>query len=298
MTCDERKERFWAYLEQETTAEETAEIEAHLTHCAACREEMELQREMKQALASLPDEELPIAYHAELMQKLRAENRCKPIYRRKQLGLIAAAALVLVAAGGTKGLLAMRGQQNAVIEQVISGTAEDTVLSAGAPEEKTAEADTLDTETAKMQAKDESDLPRYVAAPEQTEGITEKTTKQATKQATEQATEDTMENEVVLSSGAPRSVVQEDSLTLLAEDETAALQAIRAAIEQYGGAEEDAADGVIQAVIPALYYSDFLAEIGTLGEVQELSQAEEDGAPHTIRISVITEASGGETQDE
>lgn len=294
MTCNEIKEQLWAYLEQETTVEETAEIEAHLTHCAACREEMELQREMKQALASLPDEELPIAYHAELMQKLRAENRRKPIYRRKQLGLIAAAALVLVAAGGTKGLLAMREQQNTVIEQVISGTAEeeteDALLSADVPEKKTAEADTLNTETAKMQAKDESNLPHYATVPEQTEGITEKTT--------EQATENMIENEVVLSSGAPRSVVQEDSLTLLAEDETAALQAIRAAIEQYGGAEEGTTDGVIQAVIPALYYSDFLAEIGKLGEVQELSQAEEDGAPHTIRISVITEVSGGETQDE
>lgn len=301
MTCDEVKERLWAYLEQETTAEETAEIEAHLAHCVACREELALQREIKQDLASLPDEELPATYHAELMQKLRAENRRKPFYRRRQLGLIAAAALVLVAAGGTNGLLAMREQQNAVIEQAMSGTtqtaedgAEDVVLSAGAPEKETAETDALDTETTKIRAEDKADLPLRAANPEETEGVTE----QATEKTTEQVIENPTENRV-FSSGAPRSAAQEeDSLTLLAEEETEALEAIRAAIEKYGGTEEEITDGTIQAVIPALYYSDFLAEIGTLGEVRELSQAEEDGAPHTIRISVVTEASGGEVQDE
>ena len=123
-------------------------------------------------------------------------------------------------------------------------------------------------------------------------------TEQATEKTTEQVIENPTENRV-FSSGAPRSAAQEeDSLTLLAEEKTEALEAIRAAIEKYGGTEEEITDGTIQAVIPALYYSDFLAEIGTLGEVRELSQAEEDGAPHTIRISVVTEASGGEVQDE
>ena len=187
MTCDEVKERLWAYLEQETTAEETTEIEAHLAHCMACREELALQREIKQDLASLPDEELPATYHAELMQKLRAENRRKPFYRRRQLGLIAAAALVLVAAGGTNGLLAMREQQNAVIEQAMSGTtqtaedeAEDVVLSAGAPEKETAETDALDTETTKIRAEDKADLPLRAANPEETEGVTEQATEKTT----------------------------------------------------------------------------------------------------------------------
>lgn len=312
MTCDEVKERLWAYLEQETTAEETTEIEAHLVHCVACREELALQREIKQALASLPDEELPATYHAELMQKLQAENRRKPFYRRRQLGLIAAAALVLVAAGGTNGLLAMREQQNAVIEQTMFGTtqaaedeAEDIVLSADVPEKKTAETDALDTETTKIRAEDKANLPLRAANPEQTEGVTKQTTEQTTEKTTEKITEKTTEQVIenttenlVFSSGAQRSAAQEDSLTLLVKEKTTALEAIRAAIEKYGGTEEEITDGAIQAVISALYYSDFLAEIGTLGEVRELSQAEEDGAPHTICISVVTEASGGEVQDE
>ena len=35
MNCDKVKELLWAYLENKTTAEETAEIETHLEGCAA-----------------------------------------------------------------------------------------------------------------------------------------------------------------------------------------------------------------------------------------------------------------------
>ena len=65
MNCDKVKELLWAYLENKTTAEETAEIETHLEGCAACREELAQQKEIKNALASLPDEELPEGYHTE-----------------------------------------------------------------------------------------------------------------------------------------------------------------------------------------------------------------------------------------
>ena len=75
MNCEKVKELLWAYLENKTTAEETAEIETHLEGCAACREELAQQKEIKNALASLPDEELPEGYHTELMQKLQAERK-------------------------------------------------------------------------------------------------------------------------------------------------------------------------------------------------------------------------------
>ncbi len=59
MNCDKVKELLWAYLENKTTAEETAKIETHLEGCAACREEeLAQQKKIKNALASLPDEEL------------------------------------------------------------------------------------------------------------------------------------------------------------------------------------------------------------------------------------------------
>ena len=86
MNCDKVKELLWAYLENKTTAEETAEIETHLEGCAACREELAQQKEIKNALASLPDEELPEGYHTELMQKLQAERKIVPFPAKKKHG--------------------------------------------------------------------------------------------------------------------------------------------------------------------------------------------------------------------
>ena len=39
MNCEKVKELLWAYLENKTTAEETAEIETHLEGCVACAAE-------------------------------------------------------------------------------------------------------------------------------------------------------------------------------------------------------------------------------------------------------------------
>ena len=137
MNCDKVKELLWAYLENKTTAEEAAEIETHLEGCAACREELAQQKEMKNALASLPDEELPEDYHTELMQKLQAERKVVPFpvkkkHGWKQMSMIAAAVLVVVVAGGTRGMLEMRQNQNEEIEQILF---EDTALMADTGEE-------------------------------------------------------------------------------------------------------------------------------------------------------------------
>ena len=131
------KELLWVYLENKTTAEETAEIEPHLEGCAACREELAQQKEIKNALASLPDEELPEDYHTELMQKLQAERKVVPFPAKKkhgwkQMSMIAAAVLVVVVAGGTRGMLEMRQNQNEEIEQILF---EDTALMADTGEE-------------------------------------------------------------------------------------------------------------------------------------------------------------------
>ena len=137
MNCDKVKELLWAYLENKTTAEETAEIETHLEGCAACREELAQQKEIKNALASLPDEELPEGYHTELMQKLQAERKIVPFPAKKkhgwkQMSMIAAAVLVVVVAGGTRGMLEMRQNQNEEIEQILF---ENTALTADTGEE-------------------------------------------------------------------------------------------------------------------------------------------------------------------
>ena len=71
MNCEAVKEMLWAYLEKETTAEETVKIEEHLKNCADCRKEWELQKEIMDSLQNIPDEALPEGYHIELMQKLK-----------------------------------------------------------------------------------------------------------------------------------------------------------------------------------------------------------------------------------
>ena len=127
MNCEAVREMLWAYLEKETTAEETVKIEEHLNRCAACREEFDLQKEMMETLAGLPEVELPEGYHAELMQKLRVETapnvvafpqkkKKQPMW--KQMSMVAAAVMVVVAAGGMNGMLEMKESQNAAVQEM------------------------------------------------------------------------------------------------------------------------------------------------------------------------------------
>lgn len=323
MNCDKVKELLWAYLENKTTAEETAEIETHLEGCAACREELAQQKEIKNALASLPDEELPEGYHTELMQKLQAERKVVPFPAKKKHGwkrmsMIAAAVLVVVVAGGTRGMLEMRQNQNEEIEQILF---EDTALMADTGEEA-AEQTAADSAT-ENDAAEKSDTKEDFSeqetkkvkkpvsqktAPKETTPK-ETTPKEATpKEATPKETAKsfwsdgaaTMPKAALYASEAENAVDSEtlvggtraadsnaaDSMTLQVEKRETALQAIRKSIEEAGGYEESSADDVIQAVIPVANYADFLEQVGKLGEIQALFQGEADGASHTINISV------------
>lgn len=323
MNCDKVKELLWAYLENKTTAEETAEIETHLEGCAACREELAQQKEMKNALASLPDEELPEGYHTELMQKLQAERKVVPFPAKKkhgwkQMSMIAAAVLVVVVAGGTKGMLEMRQNQNEEIEQILF---EDTALMADTGEEA-AEQTAADSAT-KNNAAEKSDTKEDFSEQEtkkakkpvsQKTAPKETTPKEATpKEATPKETtpketaksfrsegaatmpkaalyaseaENAMDSETLVSGTRAADSNAADSMTLQVEKKETALQAIRKSIEEAGGYEESSADDVIQAVIPVANYADFLEQVGKLGEIQALFQGEEDGASRTISISV------------
>ena len=323
MNCDKVKELLWAYLENKTTAEETAEIETHLEGCAACREELAQQKEIKNALASLPDEELPEDYHTELMQKLQAERKVVPFPAKKkhgwkQMSMIAAAVLVVVVAGGTRGMLEMRQNQNEEIEQILF---EDTALMADTGEEA-AEQTAADSAT-KNNAAEKSDTKEDFSEQEtkkakkpvsQKTAPKETTPKEATpKEATPKETtpketaksfwsegaatmpkvalyaseaENAMDSETLVSGTRAADSNAADSMTLQVEKKETALQAIRKSIEEAGGYEGSSADDVIQAVIPVANYADFLEQVGKLGEIQAFFQGEEDGASRTISISV------------
>lgn len=323
MNCDKVKELLWAYLENKTTAEETAEIETHLEGCAACREELAQQKEMKNALASLPDEELPEGYHTELMQKLQAERKVVPFPAKKkhgwkQMSMIAAAVLVVVVAGGTRGMLEMRQNQNEEIEQILfentaltadtgeeaaEQTAADSATESNAAEKSDTKEDFSEQETKKVKKP-----VSQKAAPKETapKGTTPKETtlKETTPKETAKSflpegaatmpkaalyaseAENAMDSETLVSGTRAADSNAADSMTLQVAEKETALQAIRKSIEEAGGYEGSSADDVIQAVIPAANYADFLEQVGKLGEIQALFQGEADGASHTISISV------------
>ena len=323
MNCDKVKELLWAYLENKTTAEETAEIETHLEGCAACREELAQQKEIKNALASLPDEELPEDYHTELMQKLQAERKVVPFPAKKkhgwkQMSMIAAAVLVVVVAGGTRGMLEMRQNQNEEIEQILF---EDTALMADTGEEA-AEQTAADSAT-ENNAAEKSDTKEDFSEQETKKAkkpVSQKTAPKATtpkeatpKEATPKETtpketaksfwsdgaatmpkaalyaseaENAVDSETLVSDTRAMDSNAADSMTLQVEKKETALQAIRKSIEEAGGYEGSSADDVIQAVIPVANYADFLEQVGKLGEIQAFFQGEEDGASRTISISV------------
>ena len=323
MNCDKVKELLWAYLENKTTAEETAEIETHLEGCAACREELAQQKEIKNALASLPDEELPEGYHTELMQKLQAERKIVPFPAKKkhgwkQMSMIAAAVLVVVVAGGTRGMLEMRQNQNEEIEQILfentaltadtgeeaaEQTAADSATESNAAEKSDTKEDFSEQETKKVKKP-----VSQKAAPKETapKGTTPKETtlKETTPKETAKSflpegaatmpkaalyaseAENAMDSETLVSGTRAADSNAADSMTLQVAEKETALQAIRKSIEEAGGYEGSSADDVIQAVIPAANYADFLEQVGKLGEIQALFQGEADGASHTISISV------------
>lgn len=323
MNCDKVKELLWAYLENKTTAEETAEIETHLEGCAACREELAQQKEIKNALASLPDEELPEGYHTELMQKLQAERKIVPFPAKKkhgwkQMSMIAAAVLVVVVAGGTRGMLEMRQNQNEEIEQILfentaltadtgeeaaEQTAADSATESNAAEKSDTKEDFSEQETKKVKKP-----VSQKAAPKETapKGTTPKETtlKETTPKETAKSflpegaatmpkaalyaseAENAMDSETLVSGTRAADSNAADSMTLQVAEKETALQAIRKSIEEAGGYEGSSADDVIQAVIPVANYADFLEQVGKLGEIQALFQGEADGASHTISISV------------
>lgn len=293
MNCDKVKELLWAYLENKTTAEETAEIETHLEGCAACREELAQQKEIKNALASLPDEELPEDYHTELMQKLQAERKVVPFPAKKkhgwkQISMIAAAVLVVVVAGGTRGMLEMRQNQNEEIEQILF---EDTALMADtgeeAAEQTAADSATENNAAGKSDTKEDfseqetkkakkpvsqKTAPKETTPKEATEATPKETTPKETAKSFwsdgaatmpkaalyASEAENAMDSETLVSGTRALDSNAADSMTLQVEKKETALQAIRKSIEEAGGYEESSADDVIQAVIPVANYADFL----------------------------------------
>ena len=159
MKCSQYQEKFWDYYDGTLTAEEAAELEKHLESCPECAAEAKMVKQMLESLYTLPEAALPEGYHEELMGKIAKENLAKvsdasidqtekqetgkvvpfPQKRRKNwknFGLVAAAVVLVAAAGGIQGIQQLRAPQEAIIQE-----AKNTPEASGYGTEETITAD-------------------------------------------------------------------------------------------------------------------------------------------------------------
>ena len=291
MNCEAVRELLWTYLEKETTAEEAVKIEEHLKNCAVCREELELQKEIMDSLQNLPDEELPDGFHANLMQKLQVEaapnvvpfpvkKKKAPVY--KQWGMIAAAVMVVVAAGGMNGMLGMRDAQNAAVQEVQKA---DTVnVAEYAAEDMAAEEDSKDKVLMKANTADQKKMTAPAAGPLAASATAKDTFAVYDGEATE-----TAEEAESFSMTRSVEVQMTDTVVLAVTDTMQAKTALQDLILAVGGYEEIAAgEDCMIAVIPVEEFESFAEKMETIGSLEWTQKgSEETGAAwRTVEIQL------------
>lgn len=171
MKCSQYQEKFWDYYDGTLTAKEAAELEKHMESCPECAAEAKMVKQMLESLHTLPEAALPEGYHEELMGKIAKENLAKvsdasidqtekqetgtvvpfPQKRRKNwknFGLVAAAVVLVAAAGGIQGIQQLRAPQEAIIQEA-KNTPE--VSGYGTEETTTADNSTADETTETLQ---------------------------------------------------------------------------------------------------------------------------------------------------
>lgn len=291
MNCETVKEMLWAYLEKETTAEEAVKIEEHLKNCAVCREELELQKEIMDSLQNLPDEELPDGFHANLMQKLQVEaapnvvpfpvkKKKAPVY--KQWGMIAAAVMVVVAAGGMNGMLGMRDAQNAAVQEMQKV---DTVeVAEYAAEDMAAEESSKDKLLMKANTADLKKTAAPAAGAAVASAMAEDTFAVYDGVVTEEV-EDTESFSMTRSA----EVQMTDAVVLAVTDTMQAKETLQNLIIAVGGYEETtASEDCMIAVIPAEEFEAFTEKMENIGSLEWTQKgSEETGAAwRTVEIQL------------
>ena len=281
MNCEAVKEMLWAYLEKEITAEEAVKIEEHLKNCEACREELKFQQEMMETLSGLPDEELPEGYHTELMQKLQVEaapnvvpfpvrKKKQPVW--KQWGMVAAAVLVVVAAGGMNGMLEMRESQNAAVQEM-------QAADVAAPVEEDGETFAAYNDAADdMSVSENSKKAKMVV------------TSDVSAEAYDSVAvyDEAEEKEVIPFAIARVAEVQVTDMAVLTSDDVAEARAgLQKAITIAEGYEElTAEENMVVAVIPVETFDSFVADMEMIGILEWSMQGtvDENTAFRTIEI--------------
>ena len=298
MNCEAVRELLWAYLEKEITAEEAVKIEEHLKNCADCREELELQKEIMDSLQHIPDEELPDGFHAGLMQKLQAEatpnvvpfpvkQKKRPQY--KQWGMVAAAVLVVVAAGGMNGMLSMRESQNAAVAEM---KAADTAATADDFMDDLAVAEEVGSAEVKPKAEADYGYQKMNAPAAGVEMAATTTQEEAAAAYDMDAlVEPASAEEKMMQFSVARSAKAEANhkVILQAADLQAAMAELQKAIAEAGGYEEPAAEGSVFAAVPVENYEGFLQAVSNIGALEWLQKGKPvaDAVYETIEFQLI-----------
>ncbi|MFH2053413.1 MAG: anti-sigma factor [bacterium] len=106
MRCERIETLLDAYVDRETSAEETAALETHLQECPACRRELESRRELRRLFSGRPQVTAPAGLQDRIVAAVsesedgdrterRGENPASLRWRRARWPLALAAAAVL-----------------------------------------------------------------------------------------------------------------------------------------------------------------------------------------------------------
>ncbi len=311
MKCEDYREM----LGEELTQEQKKALEQHLAECEDCRAEAEMLR----MLRDLPDEELPAGYHAELMERLRREERKiapKKHFGWRQMSLIAATVLLVAAVGGVSGVLQMRQDttETAIYAEAAADRAAD-VADTAAPAEDAKEdagqakiAESADTGTGERQklAENQADTAARMLENQTAEAASQETASMAAAPPANMPMEkaEDAENAVRIYSGAPSDAVTmidgyappravavsaEEILSLQAEDAEQLRADVLDCIADYGGYEEASTEeNAIFAVIPmenADAFRDALQEMGSLQQIQ-YADSPEGAAQRVFEVQI------------
>jgi anti-sigma factor RsiW len=129
MHCDEIQTWFADYLSQALPAPQRRVLEAHLTLCLACRQDLEAERHLDQLLAAQPVAPPPPDFTLQVLDRVHRERAPAPSLVKWLLGSlpygVSAAALL---AGLNRALSALPAQVRETLEPSLWGKAQAAIL--------------------------------------------------------------------------------------------------------------------------------------------------------------------------
>ena len=329
MKCSQYQEKFWDYYDGTLTAEEAAELEKHLESCPECAAEAKMVKQMLESLHTLPEAALPEGYHEELMGKIAKENLAKvsdasidqtekqetgkvvpfPQKRRKNwknFGLVAAAVVLVAAAGGIQGIQQLRAPQEAIIQEAKNTPEAETTGTVSAEPKQTTVQPKISTTTPKTTTTTETTKPADseqkapVQSVQEEAAAPESTTNQPQAEAAEQPlvgaySMNTMSDDATGAGTAESSqpvvvrasdMQMPEQVSLQVNDVKEAMDGIRTIITEMELTEKEATESSITVTMKENQKQTFLDELSEIGTLPE-TEVSESTAETKIDVKVV-----------